>query len=86
VSEDKEHVVIAEVPAGSELPRVGHGVGGSLRTGGWFLYGHTCDSGDPRCTVPERFRFCTTRRDGWVLELVCLDGLAQPVCRGTISE
>lgn len=74
-----------DAPPGTELPHTGAShTGGHLRDGGWFLYGYTCATAG--CQTPERFRYCTTKRRSWFLALTCVDGLARPVCSGTISE
>jgi hypothetical protein len=75
--------------ANTELPVNGalSAAGGSIRGGNWRLFGPVCPTAAAGCAGdPARFRLCTAIRAGSALDLECIDGLARPVCRGSLRE
>jgi hypothetical protein len=64
-------------------------VRGSLRQGGFQLYGDICLPNGRPCPpsrAGSRFRRCVAVRRDWFLELRCTDGLGLPTCTSQVRE
>jgi len=56
--------------------------GSPVRQGGWVIWG--CLSGDEPC--PGQFRFCSTKREAFQLDMSCLDGAGALACEAVLTE